>query len=55
MMKLTRPDGQPVYIVKAMVVSWSKETDSYEHARIVLVNQFQIVKESCEKIVELMA
>ena len=47
-MRLTRPDGEIVLIVKEMVVSWSPDENG--HTKIFLLNGFQVVQESSQQI-----
>jgi len=56
-MELYRPDGEVVYIIKAMVVSWDTHSFWDENAglnvngtKINLLNGLQIVREDAEHV-----
>lgn len=53
-LKLTRPDGETVYIPKDQIIKWTKAPTRDDKTEISLGDGFQIVKEAPEQIYEMM-
>lgn len=51
--KLTAPDGIPVYIAKPQIVSWKIDPERPTCVRITLQNGFQVVKEKPDEVLKL--
>jgi hypothetical protein len=53
-LKLTRPDGRPIWVVKSAIQTWTSAYDNSETTRVTLIDGYQIVLETPEEILETM-